>query len=285
MLCQWEKEFKVVILDEEIELYIGKEVQQVVGFEVYCGVLKYMGGGQIYLFNMLFGLVQVVYLLGVKIFEFLLVVEVNYGKQVWVCIVMGSVKVVKLLWVCDSFFNNMELEIYNKMLVIYFYQVLIELFFDELIECISLLCGVFSDICLVINYYCVIWENCLLFGSVICFVEYMLNDFVVWNCILLVEVFFYFRDVKIDFVWGGLMVCSVNLFLQIGILCDYNNVFYVQGYFGFGVILLYIVCKIFVEGIDGGFDCYCLLSSIFYVIIYGCDSLCLLLVMVGKLMY
>lgn len=273
------------MLEDDIEFYICKDVQQVIGFDVYCGVFKYMGGGYVYLLNLLLGFVQVVNLLGVKIFEYLFVVEVSYGKIVWVCIVMGSVKVVKLLWVCDSFFNNLELEIYKKMLVIYFYQVFIEFFFSEFVEWISFLCGVFSDICLVINYYCFIKENCLLFGSVIRFFEYILYDFVVWNCILLVEVFFYLKDVKIDFVWGGLMVCSVNLFLQIGMFCEYNNVFYVQGYFGFGVMFFYIVCKILVEGINGGFEWYCLMSSIFYVIIYGCDSLCLLLVSVGKLIY
>ena len=34
-LRQWEKEFKAATPDEEIELYTGKEVQQVVGSEVY----------------------------------------------------------------------------------------------------------------------------------------------------------------------------------------------------------------------------------------------------------
>ncbi len=31
------------------------------------------------------------------------------------------------------------------------------------------------------------------------------------------------------------MACSANLFPQIGTLRDHNNVFYVQGYSGFGV--------------------------------------------------
>ena len=51
-LRQWEKEFKAATPDEEIELYTGKEVQQVVGSEVYCGALKHMGGGQIHSLNM-----------------------------------------------------------------------------------------------------------------------------------------------------------------------------------------------------------------------------------------
>ena len=40
------------------------------------------------------------------------------------------------------------------------------------------------------------------------------------------------------------MACSANLFPQIGTLRDHNNVFYVQGYSGFGVTPSHIVCKI-----------------------------------------
>jgi gamma-glutamylputrescine oxidase len=68
--------------------------------------------------------------------------------------------------------------------------------------------------------------------------------------------------VKIDFAWGGPMACSANLFPQIGTLRDHNNVFYVQGYSGFGVTPSHIVCKILAEGINGGSDRYRLLSSI-----------------------
>ncbi len=81
------------------------------------------------------------------------------------------------------------------------------------------------------------------------------------------------------------MACSANLFPQIGTLRDHNNVFYVQGYSGFGVTPSHIVCKILAEGIDGGSDRYRLLSSIPHATIHGRDSLRLLLVTAGKLMH
>lgn len=43
-LQQWEKEFKAATPEDDIELYTGKDVQQVIGSDVYCGVLKHMGG-------------------------------------------------------------------------------------------------------------------------------------------------------------------------------------------------------------------------------------------------
>lgn len=176
-------------------------------------------------------------------------------------------------------------EIYNKTLVTYSYQVSTEPLSDELIERISPLRGAFSDIRPVINYYRVTRENRLLFGSATRFVEYTPNDFAAWNRTLLAEVFPYLRDVKIDFAWGGPMACSANLFPQIGTLRDHNNVFYVQGYSGFGVTPSHIVCKILAEGINGGSDRYRLLSSIPHATIHGRDSLRLLLVTAGKLMH
>lgn len=201
-LQQWEKEFKAATPEDDIELYTGKDVQQVIGSDVYCGVLKHMGGGHVHSLNLLLGSAQAANSLGVKIFEYSPVVEVSYGKTVRVRTAMGSVKAAKLLWACDSFLNNLEPEIYKKTLVTYSYQVSTEPLSSELVERISPLRGAFSDIRPVINYYRLTKENRLLFGSATRFLEYTPHDFAAWNRTLLTEVFPYLKDVKIDFAWA-----------------------------------------------------------------------------------
>ncbi|EAA7243561.1 FAD-binding oxidoreductase [Salmonella enterica] len=284
-LQQWEKEFKAATPEDDIELYTGKDVQQVIGSDVYCGVLKHMGGGHVHSLNLLLGSAQAASSLGVKIFEYSPVVEVSYGKTVQVRTAMGNVKAAKLLWACDSFLNNLEPEIYKKTLVTYSYQIATEPLSSALVERISPLRGAFSDIRPVINYYRLTKENRLLFGSATRFLEYTPHDFAAWNRALLTEVFPYLKDVKIDFAWGGPMACSANLFPQIGTLREHNNVFYVQGYSGFGVTPSHIVCKILAEGINGGSERYRLMSRIPHATIYGRDSLRLLLVSAGKLIH
>jgi len=79
--------------------------------------------------------------------------------------------------------------------------------------------------------------------------------------------------VKIDLAWGGPMACSANLFPQIGTLPDWPNVFYVQGYSGFGVTPSHIVCKVLAEGMSEGSARYDLLASIPHVNILGRDAL------------
>lgn len=233
---------------------------------------------------MLLGSAQAATSLGVKIYESSHVVEVEYGKQVRVRTAMGSVRAAKLLWACDSFLNNLEPEIHNKTLVTYSYQITEQLS-DELVERLSPIRDAFSDIRHVINYYRLTRENRLLFGSATRFVEYTPRDFSAWNRTLMVEIFPYLRDVKIDFAWGGPMACSANLFLQIGTLNQHNNVFYVQGYSGFGVTPSHIVCKVLAEGINGGSARYDLMSKIPHARIHGRDSMRLMLVTPDKLLH
>jgi gamma-glutamylputrescine oxidase len=284
-LRQWEMEFKAAEPEQDIALYTGSDVKQVVGSDVYCAALKHMGGGQIHSLNMLLGSAQAAHSLGVQIYESSPVVEVEYGKHVRVRTAMGSVRAAKLLWACDSFLNKLEPEIYNKTLVTYSYQVATEPLSDEQVERISPLRGAFSDIRPVINYYRLTRENRLLFGSATRYVEYTPQDFATWNRTLMLQVFPYLHDVKIDFAWGGPMACSANLFPQIGTLSQHNNVFYVQGYSGFGVTPSHIVCKVLAEGMNGGSARYDLMSKIPHARIHGRDSLRLLLVTAGKLMH
>lgn len=145
--------------------------------------------------------------------------------------------------------------------------------------------GAFSDIRPVINYYRITAENRLLFGSATRFVEYTPRDFAAWNRTLLLQIFPYLHDVRTDFVWGGPMACSANLFPQIGTLRQHNNVFYVQGYSGFGVTPSHIICKVLAEGMTEGSARYDLMSRIPHATIYGRDALRPVLMTAGKLFH
>ncbi|MCC8394551.1 FAD-binding oxidoreductase [Paraburkholderia sp. MMS20-SJTR3] len=165
------------------------------------------------------------------------------------------------------------------------YNTMTEPLSDELIRRISPIHGAYSDIRPVINYYRVTNENRLLFGSSTSLVEHIPHDLKEWNRRLMVEVFPYLSDVKIDLAWGGPMASTLNLFPQIGPLADRPNAFFVQGYSGFGVTPSQIICKILAEGILGGSDRYRLVSSIPRATIKGKDRYRNLLVTLGKVMH
>ena len=206
----------------------------------------------------------------------------TYGDRITVRTAGGTVRAAKMLWACDSFLANMESYIYKKTINTYAYQMMTEVLPDSLIERISPIRGAFSDISPIINYYRVTRENRLLFGSATRFIEYTPSDLAAWNRNLMLQVFPYLDKVKIDLAWGGPMACSANLFPQIGTLPDYKNVFYVQGYSGFGVTPSHIVCRVLAEGMSEGSARYDLMASIPHMNVAGKDKMRTLWLTAGK---
>ncbi|PYA49980.1 NAD(P)/FAD-dependent oxidoreductase [Serratia marcescens] len=278
----WLKEFRAVAPQEEIELYTGAEVKQVVGSDAYSCALKHMGGGHVHSLNLLLGEAKALSGYGVKIFENSSVLNVEYGPRITVRTAMGSVRANKMLWACNGFLNGMEPQIYRKTINTYAFQLATEPLSDDLIRQISPIRGAYSDIRPVIDYYRVTNENRLLFGSATRLIEYFPSDLKAWNRNLMLKVFPYLKDVKIDLAWGGPLCCSANLFPQIGTLPDRDNVFYVQGYSGFGVTPSHIVCKVLAEGMSEGSDRYDLMSSTPPVNILGKDKLRRVMPTAGK---
>jgi gamma-glutamylputrescine oxidase len=272
-LRTFEKEFKAVDPNEDIELLTGKDVRKVIGSPVYTAALKHMGGGHVHSLNLLLGEAKALTSYGARIFEHSPVVEVTYGDRVTVRTPGGTVRAAKMLWACDSFLANLEPYIYKKTINTYAYQLMTEPLPDALIEQISPIRGAFSDISPIINYFRVTRENRLLFGSATRLIEYTPSDIESWNRKLMLRVFPYLDKVKIDLAWGGPMACSANLFPQIGSLPEHKNVFYVQGYSGFGVTPSHIVCKVLAEGMSEGSARYDLMSSIPHMDIIAKDRM------------
>ncbi len=95
-------------------------------------------------------------------------------------------------------FNGMEPQIYRKTINTYAFQLATEPLSDDLIRQISLIRGAYSDIRPVIDYYRVTNENRLLFGSATRLIEYFPSDLKARNRNLMLKVFPYLKDVKID---------------------------------------------------------------------------------------
>lgn len=261
-LRQWEKAFKEVAPDEHIELVTGSDVKKIVGSDAYsCGLL-HMGAGHVHSLNLLLGEAKALQSLGGRIYEYSPAVEVEYGDRVKVRTAKGSVTANKMLWACNAFLNGMEPELHQTTINTHAFQIMTEPLSDELVERISPIHGAYSDIRPVIDYYRVTNENRLLFGSATSLVEHIPHNLEEWNRNLMLKIFPYLKDVKIDLAWGGPMACGTNLFPQIGSLEKHPNVYFVQGYAGFGVTPSHIISQVLAEGMNKGSKRYDLVSSI-----------------------
>jgi gamma-glutamylputrescine oxidase len=285
-LRSWEKDFKSLGSPYEIRYVEGKDVHQIIGTEVYRAGLLHMGGGHVHSLNLLLGEAKAVSeIYGVRIFEYSPALDITYGDRIRVRTAKGSVVARRIVWACDGFNNGIEPELHRSTINVYAYNSMTEPLSPELIRRISPIHGAYSDIRPVINYYRVTNENRLLFGSSTSLVEHIPSDLKEWNRRLMVEVFPYLENVKIDLAWGGPMASTLNLFPQIGTLPDRPNAFFVQGYSGFGVTPSQIICKILAEGVLGGSERYRLVSSIPRATISGKDKYRALLVSLGKVMH
>jgi gamma-glutamylputrescine oxidase len=282
-LVKWSKEFKEMCPDDEFELLTGSDVKKVIGSDVYTSCLTYMGGGHVHSYNLLLGEAKAATDYGVKIYENSAVLDVQYGERVTVRTAMGSVKASKMLWACDSWLDGMEPYLHKKTINTQAFQICTEELSDELIERISPIRGAYSDIRPVLDYYRVTKENRLLFGAATRFLEYTPTDLAEWNRNLMLKIFPYLKDVKIEMSWGGWMAVGENLFPQIGTIPGQDNVFYVQGYAGFGVTPSHIICKVLAEGILGGSERYDLITSVKHMNIVGKDHFRSAILSAGKI--
>jgi gamma-glutamylputrescine oxidase len=285
-LRSWETEFKSLGSPYEIRFMEGRDVKQIIGSDVYDAALLHMGGGHVHSLNLLLGEAKAISeLYGVRIFEYSPALEVTYGDRIRVRTAKGSVIARKLVWAVDGFNNRIEPELHRSTINVYAFNSVTEPLSQELIEQISPIRGAYSDIRPIINYYRVTNDNRLMFGSSTQLIERIPTDLKQWNRRLMLEVFPYLHDVRIDLAWGGPMATTRNLFPQIGSLPGHSNAFFVQGYSGFGVTPSQIICKILAEGILGGSERYRLISAISRAEIAGKDRYRALLVSLGKALH
>ncbi|NIF21748.1 NAD(P)/FAD-dependent oxidoreductase [Candidatus Pantoea multigeneris] len=285
-LQAWEKEFKSLGSGYDIRYLAGPQVKQIIDSDVYHSALFHSGGGHVHSLNLLLGEAQALRdVYGVKIFEYSPALEVTYGDRVEVRTAKGKVRASKLVWAVDGFNNHLEPELHRSTINVYAYNSVTEPLSDELIRRISPIRGAYSDIRPVINYFRVTNDNRLMFGSSTALIEHIPQDLKAWNRKLMLEVFPYLDNVEIDLAWGGPMAATTNLFPQIGSLVGRPNVFYVQGYSGFGVTPSQIICKILAEGILGESERYRLISAVSHPAIPGKDRHRALLCSLGKILH
>jgi gamma-glutamylputrescine oxidase len=281
-LRAWEREFRAISPEAEIRMVTGSDVRSIIGSDAYrCGLL-HMGGGHVHSLNLLLGEAKALSGHGARLFENSPVIDVQYGDRVVVRTARGSVRAPKLLWACNGFLNGLEPVLDRHTINTYAFQIATEPLPDATIERISPIRGAYSDIRPVIDYFRVTNENRLLFGTATRVLEYIPKDLAAWNRAYMLKIFPDLKDVKIALAWGGPLCCGANLFPQIGTLPGHPNVFYVQGYAGFGVTPSHVVCKILAEGMAEGSARYDLLRSIPHARILGKERLRAPLMSAGK---
>ncbi|MFY0676761.1 MAG: FAD-binding oxidoreductase [Neptuniibacter sp.] len=282
-LQSWQRIFSELNPDQEITYLEGSQVHDIVGSDKYTCGLKHMGNGHVHVLNLLLGAAKAfTEVHGGKIYENTPALEVEYGKQITVRTAKGSVKANKMLWACGAFLDKLEPNLHKTTVNVYAFNSVTEPLPEELIKQISAIRGAFSDISPIIDYYRVTNENRLLYGTCGLLLEYIPNDLKAFLHKKLMGVFPYLKDVKLDLAWGGPMECTLNFFPQVGSLEEHDNVFFVQGYNGFGVTPSHVIAQVIADGMGEGSKAWDAMRSIPRKTVYGKDNFRSIVCSLGK---
>jgi gamma-glutamylputrescine oxidase len=283
-LQSWQKIFSQINPEHEISYLEGSGVKEIVGSDKYTCGLKHMGNGHVHVLDLLLGAARAfssVY--GGKIFEYTPALEVTYGKKIIVRTANGTVRANKILWSCGAFLDRMEKKLHQSTINVYAFNSVTEPLSDELVHQLSPIRGAFSDISPIIDYYRITPENRLLYGTCGMLLEYIPVDVKAFLHKKLLSVFPCLVDIKLDLAWSGPMDCTLNLFPQVGTLPNHDNVFYVQGYSGFGVTPSHVIAKVVADGMGEGSEAWNAMRSIPLKPVYGKDHFRSLICSMGKI--
>jgi gamma-glutamylputrescine oxidase len=283
LLQSWEKDFQSLNPDQEITYLEGAAVQSIVGSSRYTCALKHMGNGHVHSLNLLLGEAKAfteVY--GGRIFEHSPVLDVKYGPKVVVRTAKGSVRADKVLWACGAFMNNLEPSLHKSFINVYTVNCVTEPLPEDVLLRLSPIRGAFTDIRPILDYYRITPDNRLMCGGGHSVLEYFPGDIKEWARKKVLHLFPYLGDVKIDAAWGGPMDCTLNLFPQVGNVDGHRNVFYVQGYSGFGVTPSQVIAQVVADGMGAGSPVWDAMSKIPRRNIPGKDNFREVLCTLGK---
>lgn len=268
----------------QLELLDREVICCEVDSDCYVGVLFDYSGGYIYLLNFVIGEVDVICLNGGWVYEQLLVICIQYISLVVVSIVCGQVIVCYVIVVGNVYFGDkLELELVKCSMLCGIQVVIIVLLLEEVVCLLILKNYCVEDCNYLLDYYCLIGDNCLLYGGGVVYGVCDLDD-VEWLIMLkLLKIFLQLQGVKIDYCWMGNFLLILLWMLQFG--CFDNNIYYMQGYSGYGVICIYFVGCLILELLCGDVECFDVFVKLLYYLFLGGCSLCIFFIVMGVVYY
>ncbi|WP_341521965.1 FAD-binding oxidoreductase [Pseudomonas sp. G.S.17] len=243
-----------------LQLLQASEMHSVVGSDRYVGGMIDMGSGHLHPLNLALGEAAAAQALGVRLFEHSAVTRIEYGPQLKVHTVQGSVAAKTLVLACNAYLNDLNPQLSGKILPAGSYIIATEPLSEaqahELLPQNMAVC----DQRVTVDYFRLSADRRLLFGGACHYSGRDPQDIAAYMQPKMLQVFPQLAGVKIDYQWGGMIGIGANRLPQIGKLADQPNVYYAQAYAGHGLNATHLAGRLLAEAIAGqhsdGFDLF-----------------------------
>ncbi|RAH36553.1 FAD-binding oxidoreductase [Halomonas sp. SL1] len=246
----------------ETRLLEGDALHQVVRGEPYVGGLLDRGSGYLHPLNLVQGEAMAAQALGVRLYQNTAVERVEKGNKVVVHTSGGKVTANTLVYACNAYLDGLESHLDERFVTTNAFSIATEPLTDDQIRAFMPARAAICDNRPVIDYYRLSADNRLLFGGATHFLEYLPRDLEGHLRKNLRKVFPQLADIGVDHAWSGRMALGANLFPQVGQLPGHPNIFFAQGYAGFGVAPSHLIAKSLAKAISGEAGHFDILSRV-----------------------
>ena len=192
------------------------------------------------------GLVKAAEKLNVKLYERSVVTKINQTSHaVEVLTDRGMVKAKKIAVCCNAYIKGLNLGIENRIMPCATYIVCTEPLSQNLQREILPNDYCVSDTNFDLNYYRLSDSKRMIFGGAVGYSLKIVEGLKKRTKRQLNKVYPNLSELKIDYIWGGLIALTMNRVPDIGMVND--KIYYAQGFSGHGVALTGIAGKILAE--------------------------------------
>jgi gamma-glutamylputrescine oxidase len=240
--ARWGYAHKMTILSKQ-------DLANHIGSDRYLGGITDPGDGHLHPLNLMAGEAKAAAALGVNIFEQTRVNKIDYGSTVTLHTNQGRVlaKQVALCGNCDlgKTVPSLQSKIMPAGTYIIATESLGETRARQLLPTNAAVC----DLNYVLDYFRTTKDHRLLFGGLVAYTGKEPANFPERLHKSMLKTFPQLADVKIDYAWGGNIDLSVTRMPHLGRVSD--NVYYMQGFSGHGVVPTRIAGRVMAEVLAG----------------------------------
>ena len=234
--------------------------ENITGSDVYAGSIISENAGHLNPQKYAFGLTKAANNAGVAIFENSKVLELNNSGSLEVMTETGSVVAENVVLCCNGYLGKLNPTLANRILPVDNYQIATEPLDDQTLGKLVNNGACVWDTHRSVHYFRVTPDHRLVMGCGIGIPNYPPKNLEKDCRKHLQRIYPFLKNVKIDYIWGGILAGTVNQLPDVGRLAE--NIFYAQGYSGHGVGLAPLVGKLMALAIHEGCDDFDFLAKI-----------------------
>tara|TARA_Y100000748_G_scaffold303234_1_gene307718 strand:+ start:601 stop:1890 length:1290 start_codon:yes stop_codon:yes gene_type:complete len=251
---EYEKEMKYKFKTygyDKLDILDKSEVKNEIGSSLYYGGVLDYGAGHLHPLKYAIGLMHVAQSLGVKMYENSSVEKINEDRNnVEVILTSGKVKAKNIAICCNAYLEELNMNFKNRVMPCETYIVCTEHLNSSLQEHVLPNDYCVSDTNFDLNYYRLSASKRMIFGGAVGYSLKNVESLKKRTKRQLDKIFPQLSNLKIDYIWGGLIALTMNRVPDIGM--ESEKIFYAQGFSGHGVALTGMAGKILAESIVNG---------------------------------